>query len=215
MNAWTCLRLLCECENVSRLWVLERVLLWKIETLWMIGPSLHIRLWMAEWTTKFRSANPRSDGVLWEIRSEMDSHIDNVVEPTGVDMQAQEVCMQIVWYELCLCKLFDTNSTELTKTVISMSHCEAIVRLTRKGWGGYIKTQSRYQWGWDGAIKTQSRYLGNQDPVKLLGQVLRSILWHVLNEFVLQDVHEEGLRWYLYHPRCDMICSSWSLWGGL
>ena len=41
-------------------------------------------------------ANPRSDGVLWEIRSEMDSHIDNVVEPTGVDMQAQEVCMQIV-----------------------------------------------------------------------------------------------------------------------
>ena len=45
---------------------------------------------------KFRSANPRSDGILWEIRSEMDSHIDNVVEPTGVDMQAQEVCMQIV-----------------------------------------------------------------------------------------------------------------------
>ena len=49
---------------------------------------------------------------------------------------------------------------------------------------------------------------GNQDPVEVLGQVLRSILWHVLNEYVLQDVHEEGLRWYLYHPRCGMLCSS-------
>ena len=25
ISAWTCLRLLCECENVSRLWMLERV----------------------------------------------------------------------------------------------------------------------------------------------------------------------------------------------
>ncbi len=38
--------------------------------------------------------NPRSDGVLWIISSEYGlEHLDNVVDSTGVDMQAHEVAM--------------------------------------------------------------------------------------------------------------------------
>ena len=80
----------------------------------------------------------------------------------------------------CLCKLFnthfDTNSIELTKTVISMSHHEAIVHLTKKGWGCYIKThsasdQERLRRLHQDPVKIPVRLRwGNQDPVEVLGQ---------------------------------------------
>ncbi len=39
--------------------------------------------------------NPRSDGVLWIISSEygLEHLMDNVVDSTGVDMQAHELAM--------------------------------------------------------------------------------------------------------------------------
>ena len=220
MSAWTCLWLLCECKNVSRLLYqnagkarLERKFhKWKLRALKgkskPYGWFAQVYIFGCEWPSELQNSAVQIPGVMGYCGKYAQKWTRTLIM---LSSPQEWICR----HRKCVCKLFDTNSIKLTKTVISMSHREAIVRLTRKGWGGYIKTQSRYQWGWDGAIKTQLRYLGNQDPVKLLGQVLRSILWHVLNEFVLQDVHEEGLLWYLYHPRCGMICSSSDLWGEL
>ena len=193
ISAWTCLRLLCGCENVS--WLrcrqsqaraqISQVKLprftGEIENLWMIGPSLHNRLWMAKWTKTIPHCKSQEWwGILGNTLRYGLEHLSMLSSP--------QECM--CRHRKCLCKLFDTNLLNWPKRLFPcLTVRQSRVRLTRTGWGGYIKTQSRYQWGWDGAIKTQSRYSGNQDPVEVLGQVLRSILWHVLNEFVLQDVH--------------------------
>ena len=76
----------------------------------------------------------------------------DVVEPTGVYVQAQEVSMQIVWYEFI----------ELTKTVISMSHREAIKSAS---------DQDRLRRLHQDPVKIPVRLRrGNQDPVKVLGK---------------------------------------------
>jgi hypothetical protein len=224
VSACTCLRLLCECENVSRLWVLARVCDSYVSARTCLGSYIRsviervcgsyvgaraclgcdagkARLerkfhkwnyralqgkskpygWLAkvyifgcEWPSElkqFRIANPRSDRVLWEIRSEMDSNIYRCCQAHR-SVYAGTGSVYANWLiRIVSMQLFDTTLL-IRIHWTDQNGCEEINSASDQwSWGGYIETQSRYQWGWDRAIKTQSRYSGNQDPVEVLGQV--------------------------------------------
>ena len=112
ISAWTCLRLLCGCENVSWLWCqqsqaraqISKVKLprftGEIETLWMIGPSLHNRLWMAKWTKTIPHCKSQE---WWGI---VGNTLRYGLEHLSMLSSPQE-CM--CRHRKCLCKLFNTN----------------------------------------------------------------------------------------------------------